>query len=174
MDSFMIGLDVRPTGHTRASILEPAYDMTLETFSFQAAHAPQVLDRRLDAWLEIQPADFEIALCIDDAWPDDIVSHMLAPWRVRQYRSCRVDDICRQASEILRCPLRSHRSKLLAYMLKYDIGRATSTSVARKWAFRMAQEFMFTAAYDVHRNRKRREVLQALGRGEQHVPFSFR
>ncbi|HEY3997282.1 MAG TPA: hypothetical protein VGO93_00360 [Candidatus Xenobia bacterium] len=165
MDSFMIGLDVRPSGRARASIIEPAYDTTMENFSFPAEQAPDILDRRLDAWLELQPADFQIALCIDDPWPDSVVLQMLAPWRVTQYRQNRVDDICRQASQLLRCPLRAHRSKLLALMLKYDIGRATSADLARRWAFSMAREFLFLAASDVYRGRKHRDVLQALGRG---------
>jgi hypothetical protein len=173
MDSFMVGLDVRPSGRVRASILEPAYDMTLETFSFSATRAPQVLDRRLDSWIELQPVDFEIAISMDDAWPDGVVTQMVAPWTVTQYHSCRVDDICRQASEILRCPLRSHRSQLLAFLLKHDIGRATTTSVARKWALRMAKEFLFSAACNAHRHHRRHQVLQAIGRGEEYGPHPF-
>jgi hypothetical protein len=139
--------------------------MTLDNFSFPAVRAVEILDRRLDGWLEIQPADFQIAVCVDDAWPDHVVLNMLGPWRVREYRSCRVDDICSQASAILGCPLRSHRSKLLAFMLKYDIGLVTSDNVARKWAVSMAREFLFRASFDVHCSGKRREVLQTLGRG---------
>ncbi len=148
MDSFMVGLDVRDTGRTRVSILEPAYDMTVETFSFQTDGGPSVLERRLEAWSE-QGIDIQIAICVDDEWPYNVGLHLSQAWHISHLHRSRIDSICRRAEAILECRLRPHRSKLMAFMTKYDILDAPCSDIARRWAIRMAREFLFAACHEV-------------------------
>lgn len=154
MDSFMIGIDVRDSGKTRVSILEPAHDMAIETFSFATRRGPSPLTRRLEFWSE-QGMDLVLAICPEDPWSYDLSTHIDPTWRIHHLQYARVEEIRRRAESTLGCALHRHRSKLLAFLSKYHIVSLTPADLGRKWAIRMAREFLFSACYEAKESRRR-------------------
>ena len=146
MDSLMVGIDLRDNGKTRVSILEPAHSMTLDTFSFPTHNGPPALTRRLEFWRD-QGMDIQLAICLDDPWPYDLGTHLDPTWRIKELDGARVEEICLRTEAILGCQVHRHRSKLLAFLSKYDSASPSAAQLARKWAIRMAREFLFSACW---------------------------
>lgn len=148
-------LDANRRG-VRGCIVEPAMGFSMQSFRYGWKKLPERLMRLFHDWIVDTHASlrvFQVAICVDDPWPPDLLA-TLHCFRMFRLRESDVQPVLAAAERILELKLSPCRSHLLAFLATHDDLRylGDTREIAAAWALQLARDHLFRAELHAYEN----------------------